>query len=283
VQLGTAHHELEIGDTFGPYRLEALLGEGGMGLVFRARSAVDGKTVALKVLKAALIADPVYRRRFLHEARSAAEVRHPNLVPILDAGVFDGRHFLASAYIRGRTLEDRLRNDGPLPVEELLTLAEGIAAGLEALHERGLVHRDIKAANILLTDDGTALLTDFGLAKGRAYTVLTAPGQVLGTLDYLAPELIKGEPATPASDVYAFACVVFECAAGRTPFGDRRGLQIGMAHLGEEPPDPGAARGEWPPTLSAPLRQALAKDPAERPPSAKAFAASLRTAAPAPG
>jgi serine/threonine protein kinase len=228
-------------------------------------------------MKAALIEDPVYTHRFLHEARSAAEVRHQSLVPIVDAGELDGRQFLAAAYVPGRTLEERIRTDGVLPVDELLTLAGQIAAGLEALHEHGLVHRDVKSANILLTGDGTAALTDFGLAKGRAYTVLTRPGQVLGTLEYLAPELIRGAPATPASDVYALGCVLFECAAGRTPFGDRAGLQVGMAHLGDDPPDPGAGRAAWSPALSAALLAALAKEPDVRP-SPASYADRLRAA-----
>lgn len=277
----TNRREFEVGDVFGPYRLEGLLGEGGMGLVFRARRAGE-ESVALKVMKAALIADPVYTRRFLHEARSAAEVHHPNLVPILDAGELDGRQFLASAYVPGRSLEERIAADGPLAVEEILRIAAEVAAGLEALHERELVHRDVKAANILLAQDGKALLTDFGLAKGRAYTVLTRPGEVMGTLEYLAPELIKGQPAVPASDVYALGCVVFECAAGRTPFGDRSGLQVGMAHLSEDPPDPGTGRDDWPAELSAALLRALAKDPVERP-GARAYADSLRAAVPRSG
>jgi serine/threonine-protein kinase len=277
VPFATPQRELEPGDAFGPYRLDGLLGEGGMGLVFKARREDDGEVVALKVMKAALVEDPVYTRRFLHEARSAAEVRHSGLVPILDSGTLDGRPFLAAAYVAGRTLEDRIRSDGVLSVDELLALADQIAAGLAALHEHGLVHRDVKSANILLGDDGTAALTDFGLAKGRAYTVLTRPGQVLGTLEYLAPELIRGDPATPASDVYAFGCVLFECAAARTPFGDRTGLQVGMAHLADDPPDPGAARTDWSPALSAALLEALAKEPAERPAPA-AYADRLRAA-----
>jgi serine/threonine protein kinase len=278
VELGAPHRELAAGDVFGSFRLEAMLGEGGMGLVFKARRE-DGDFVALKVLKAALSEDDVYAQRFLHEARSAAEVRHPNLVPILETGEADGRRYLAAAFVEGRTLEARIRTYGPLSVEALLRVAAEVAAGLEALHADGVVHRDVKAANILVRDaDGSALLTDFGLAKGRAYTVLTRPGQVLGTLEYLAPELIRGHPATPASDLYALGCVLFECAAGRTPFGDRQGLQIGMAHLGDEPPDPGAGRADWPPALSSALLTALAKEPDERPPTATAYVELLRTA-----
>src|SRR5262249_52038114 len=210
-------------------------------------------------------------------ARSAAEVRHPNLVPIVDAGEVEGRQFLASAYIRGRTLEDRIVREGPLDVDELVRVVSELADGLNALHERDLVHRDVKSANVLISEDGTVLLTDVGLAKGRAYTVLTRPGQVMGTLEYLAPEVIKGHPATVATDVYALGCVAFECAAGQTPFGDRTGLQIAMAHLGGDPHDPGAGRADWPSGLSAAVLEALAKEPAERP-SARAYAEGLRAA-----
>ena len=275
----TGPTELAVGDSLGPYRLDALLGEGGMGLVFRAVREGDGAEVALKVLKIDLTDDDIYRQRFVHEARSASEVHHPNLVPILDAGDVDGRSYLASAYVRGRSLQDAVRADGHFPVADVVRIVGEIAAGLDALHEQGLVHRDIKAANILLDEGGTAMLTDFGLAKGRAYTVLTRPGQVMGTLDYLAPELIRGQPATPATDLYALGCVAFECAAGKAPFSDRSVLQVGMAHLDEQPPDPGAERSDWPPPLSAALLAALEKEPEARPASAGAYAAGMRDAA----
>jgi serine/threonine-protein kinase len=275
----TGPAELAVGDSLGPYRLEQLLGEGGMGLVFRAVRDEDGAEVALKVLKIDLTDDDVYRQRFVHEARSASEVRHANLVPILDAGDVDGRSYLASAYVRGRSLQDAVRGDGPLGVADVVRVVGEIAAGLDALHVQGLVHRDIKSANILLDEHGTAMLTDFGLAKGRAYTVLTRPGQVMGTLDYLAPELIKGQPATPATDLYALGCVAFECAAGNPPFSDRSVLQVGMAHLDEEPSDPGAGRDDWPPALTAVLLSALEKEPDARPASAGAYAMALRAAA----
>ena len=195
--------ELVVGDSLGPYWLEALLGEGGMGLVFKAVRAGDGAVVALKVLKMDLTHDDVYRQRFVHEARSAAEVQDPHLVPILDAGEADGRDYLAVGFVDGRTLDETIAEEGPLPIEKTLGVAADMGAGLDALHGAGIVHRDIKASNIMLGQDGTAMLTDFGLAKGRAYTVLTKPGQVMGTLDYLAPELIRGQKAAPASDIYA--------------------------------------------------------------------------------
>ena len=277
--LSSGPPELAVGDTFGPYRLESLLGEGGMGLVFRAVREDDGAEVALKLLKVDLAEDDTYKRRFIHEARSAAEVTHERLVPILDAGDVDGRPYLAVAYVAGETLEQRVQRDGALPLEDVLRLADDVSAGLDALHERGLVHRDIKASNIMLAEDGTAALTDFGLAKGQAYTVLTRPGQVLGTLDYMAPELIRGQPAMPASDIYALGCTVYEAAAGKTPFAHQSGFQKGIAHLDEEPPDPGAARADWSPALTDALLATLAKEPSDRPASAGAFASALRSAA----
>jgi serine/threonine protein kinase len=280
-QLPAHRREIAVGDMLGGYRLEEQLGEGAMGLVFRAVRESDGVTVALKVLKVSLSEDDTYKQRFLHEARAAADVRHENLVPIVEAGEIDGRHFLAVEYVAGPTLAQRIESGGPLPVDALVRLAEEVGAALDALHERELVHRDVKASNVLLAD-GTALLTDFGLAKGPAYTVLTRPGQVLGTLEYLAPELIRGEPATRASDLYALGCMVYECATGKTPFGDRSMFEVGMAHLDEEPGDPGAGRDDWPAALSAAVLEALRKDAELRPPSAAAYTGMLERAVAGP-
>jgi serine/threonine protein kinase len=267
------------GDDFGPFRLEALVGEGGMARVFRARWETEGKTVALKLMKPDLVGDEVYAKRFVHEARSAAEVHHPHLVPILDAGEIEGRYYLASGYVDGRSLEQRIQAEGPLPLDEIIRLATEIGSALDALHAAGVVHRDIKASNLLLDADGGIHLADFGLAKGRAYTALTTPGQVVGTLDYIAPELIRGQPATPASDIYAFGCTVYECVAGKTPFGDRSMLQVGIAHLDEQPPDPGTSRDSWSPELSWTVLQALEKEPDRRPPTATAYATMIQVAA----
>jgi eukaryotic-like serine/threonine-protein kinase len=269
---------LQAGHRLGPYRIEARLGQGGMGMVFRA-AGDDGRVVALKVLRDELVADEAFRRRLAREARAAAEVRHPNLVPVLDVGEADGRVYLAVGYVEGRSLAERLAGDGPLGVPELVRLAAEVGDGLEALHGRGIVHRDVKPANILLATDGTAVLGDFGLAKNRAWTVLTRPGQVLGTLAYLAPERIRGEPAAPLSDLYALGCVLYECLAGAPPFAGRGVLQVGMAHLEEEPGDPAAGRADVPPALVWTVRQALAKDPARRPPTPAALARMLRLAA----
>ena len=250
-----------------------------MGIVFRARNVDDGRTVALKVLRDELNHDDAYKRRLAREARAAAEVDHPNLARVLEVGEAGRRSYLVVRYVAGRSLAERLQAEGPLALPGLLRLAAEVGAGLDALHERGLVHRDVKPANIMLAADGSAVLGDFGLAKGLAYTMLTKPGQVLGTLDYLAPELIRGEPAGPMSDLYAFGCVIFECIAGAPPFAGRGLLRIGIAHLQEEPGDPGSARADLPPAVSWTVRQALAKDPSRRPPTATAFTRMLRLAA----
>jgi serine/threonine protein kinase len=270
--------ELLPGERLGPYLLESILGEGAMGVVFRATREPDGLVVALKVLKRQLSRDEVYRRRFVHEARVAAAVEHKHLVPILEAGEAEERSYLAVQYVAGRSLEERIRDAGPLSLDEFLRVAAQAGSGLDALHRKGLVHRDIKSSNIMLDQQGEAALTDFGLAKGPAYTVLTRPGQVMGTLDYMAPELIKGEPATPASDIYAFGCVIYECITGAPPFAHKSMLQVGLAHLGEEPPDPLASRPDLPKELSWAVLQALAKEPERRPPTATAYGHMLRVA-----
>ena len=233
-----------------------------MGLVFKAVRESDGEVVALKVMRFELIEDPVFGRRFEQEARAASEVTEPHLVPVLEAGQADGRRFLASKYIDGETLEDML-DDGPLDAGGDRAAGRRTSArGCNALHEAGIVHRDLKPSNIIIDADGTAMLTDFGLAKGRAYTVLTKPGQVMGTLDYLAPELIKGSPATPATDIYALGCTIYECvdraAAVRGQGGDpgrARARRRAAAARSRE------FRDDLPPAFAAAVLSALAKDP----------------------
>jgi serine/threonine protein kinase len=270
--------QLGPGSSLGPYNLLESLGEGGMGVVFLAERE-SGERVALKVLKRDLSGDEVYTRRFAHEARAAREVVNKYLVPIVDAGEVDGYHYLAVAYVQGQTLEQRIKAQGPLPMNEVIRITYNVGAGLDALHAHGLIHRDVKPSNIMLAEDGTPALTDFGLAKGPAYTVLTKEGQVMGTLDYLAPELIRGQPASPASDIYALGCTVYECIAGAPPFAHKGAFQVAMAHLDEDPPDPAANRSDIPPRVSSTICSALAKDPARRPPTGMAYANLLRVAA----
>ena len=270
--------DLQPGARIGPFVLDSKLGEGAVGVVYKA-TRDDGEVVALKILKKQLAHDEVFRARFEHEARAAREVSHPHLVPIVDAGEEGEYHYLAVRFVDGMTLESRIKEDGPMSVEQMLDVMPGVAAGLGALHDKSIFHRDVKPSNILIDRSGNALLTDFGSAKGAAYTALTSMGQVLGTLDYMAPELIKGAPATAASDIYALACVVFESLVGRSPFGHKSVLQVGLAHMEEEPPDPRDKCPEISSDLSWAILQGLAKDPAKRPQTATAYTNMLSMAA----
>ena len=268
---------LRPGDDVGPYRLVAPLGEGGMGIVFRANRTTGG-VAALKVLRRELSGDETFRRRFEREGRIAAQLDHPHLVEVVDSGEANGLHYLASRFVEGETLADRLERDGPLPLPQLVRIAAELGTGLDTLHEAGLVHRDIKPANVMLGADGAAL-TDFGLARGLADSVLTAPGRVVGTLDYLAPEVIRGEPASPAADIYSLGCLLYECVCGSPPFGSLPFAEAAAAHLSEEPPDPCGLRDDVPLALWDALRHGLAKAPADRPPTATAYALMIRVSA----
>jgi serine/threonine-protein kinase len=270
--------DLRLGGSLGPYTLESVLGEGAIGVVFKATREQDGVVVALKVLKKPLSENEIYRQRLTREARVAQEVRNPHLVPILESGEALGYHYLAVGYVEGGSLEDRLKAAGQLPLNECIRLSAEVASGLDALHAHDIVHRDVKPSNIMLDASGRAALTDFGLAKGPAYTVLTKPGQVMGTLVYMAPELIRGEQASPASDLYALGCIIYECLAGAPPFGERKLFEVAAAHIEEEPPDV-SLKSDVPRALAEVLQRAMAKDPMERPRTATAFAHLLRAAA----
>jgi serine/threonine-protein kinase len=270
--------DLHLGDRLGPYLLESVLGEGAIGVVFRAMSAGD-RVVALKVLKKLLSRNAVYVQRFLREVRVAQDVSNPHLVAIFETGEAEGYRYLASEYIAGGSLEDLITAQGALPLAQCIPLTAEIASGLDALHASGIVHRDIKPSNVMLTESRGAALTDFGLATGPAYTVLTRTGQVLGTLDYIAPELIRGEEASPACDLYSLGCLVYECLAGDPPFGSRRVFEVAAAHLDESPPPLSERCADVSPALAGVVSGAMSKDPEERPRTATAFANLFRAAA----
>jgi serine/threonine-protein kinase len=196
-------------------------------------------------------------------------------VALLDAGEDAGLCYIAFAYApASESLARCIARSGPLPRARVTRLAAEVGSALDALHAAGIIHRDVKPSNIILAGE-SARLTDFGLAKGAAYAALTRPGQILGTTDYLAPELIRGGAATPASDLYAFGCTLYECVAGAPPFAGRSLLAVGMAQLSEAPADPTRARPEYPPGFGPALLSALAKDPAARPADASAYARLL--------
>src|SRR4051812_41900792 len=270
-----------LGTSVGDYRIESILGIGGMGRVYRA-IAPDGTPVALKLVKIDLAGDQIFRRRFDREVRIALRVTHPNVVPFVDAGEEDGIPFLVQKLITQGTLEDRLRSQGPFDVEATVRLAVEVAAGLDAVFAAGLVHRDVKPANILLDEEGTAHITDFGLSKDLQGSVLTRPGQALGSMDYMAPEQIRGDAVTAATDVYALGCVMFEALTGAPPFASRTGMHVLWAHLQDDPPDLAQERPDLPPAVVAVIRRALEKSPVKRPQTAGEFARDFQEAAAAP-
>jgi serine/threonine-protein kinase len=258
--------------TIGRYRLARRLGEGATGIVWLAFDSV-GAPVALKLLRPELSHDDVHRRRFVRELRLARAIEHPNVLAVHATGIDRGCHYLVVRYVEGPSLARRLSAAGPLPIGEALHIVADVASGLDALHRAGLVHRDVKPSNVLLEACGSAILADLGLARGDACSVVTHTGHVLGSVDYLAPELISGAPASPRSDIYALGCLAYALLAGAPPFAGRRPFETTVAHLAEDPTDPGCGRA-----LAQALLVALAKDPSRRPATAGAYAGALLNA-----
>jgi serine/threonine protein kinase len=261
-----------LGRVIGPYRLERLLGEGATGIVFAATREDD--VVAVKLLRHEH-AGSAAAARFRREARVAREIDSRHVAPILDVGEENGFTFLAMPLYEGGSLARKLDESGPLGIDGTLDLAAQLGRGLDELHRRGIVHRDVKPSNVLLDASGTAALSDFGLARAADSTRLTAEGQILGTPHYLAPELIEGQEATIASDVYGLGCVLYECIAGRPPFTGISMAAIAFAQLAETPTNPRELRPDVPAGVADALLLALEKDPVERPTSGTALARLL--------
>ncbi|MGW0182650.1 serine/threonine-protein kinase [Nocardia sp. NPDC003345] len=265
------------GEPFGRYRLLAKIGEGGMGQVFRAYDTVTDRTVAIKVLPAHLGADTGYRERFRREAHAAARLREPHIVPIHDFGEIDGRLFLEMRIVDGIDLKAVLARTGPLTPDRAVHIVEQIAAALEAAHADGVVHRDVKPSNILLAEHDFAYLIDFGIARATSDTGLTTTGTTIGTVAYMAPERFSAGRADARSDVYALACVLYECLTGGTPFpGDALEQQI-AAHLTVDPPRPSATRPDLRP-FDTVIAHGMDKDPDRRPATARELAVAARRA-----
>jgi serine/threonine-protein kinase len=201
------------------------------------------------------------------------------VVPVVATGEQDGLPYMAQRFIEGMSLDDKLKREGPLDVPTAVRICTDVAAGLEALWAAGMVHRDVKPANILLDASGRAYITDFGLAKDTQGSLLTLPGQALGSMDYMAPEQIRGEPVTAATDIYALGCVMYESMCGRPPFAEVQGMRILWAHLQDAPPDPRSVKSDIPEEFARTLMVALEKDSAKRPQTAGEYARMLAAAA----
>ncbi len=257
---------LRAGSTFGGFRIERTLGHGGMGIVYLATELRLERQVALKVIRAELATDQDFRARFRSEQLTAASVEHPRVVTIFGAGEHDGLLYVSMRYVPGRDLGRLVAADGALPPEDAAELIAQVADGLDAVHAAGLVHRDVKPHNVIVGEDGDAYLTDFGLAKAMAATTgLTATGQVIGTVDYMAPEQIEGRRVDARTDVYALGGVLFNAITGRVPFAERESSAKMWAHVNEPPPSAGGRRAG---VLDPVIRRAMAKDPVDRFPSA---------------
>ena len=267
------------------YQMVEEIGRGGMAVVYRARDVRLGRWVALKVLAADLARDDAFRRRFIRESRVAAAVDHPNIIPIFDAGEAGGVLFIAMRYVGGQDVHSLLNRAGPLPPARAAGIVAQVASALDAAHARGLVHRDVKPANMLLgglAEDGSedhVYLSDFGISKtSQATSNLTLTGQVLGTLNYLAPEQIEGRAVDGRADAYSLACTAFEMLAGAPPFRRDQSLAVMWAQLSAPPPALTSLRPDLPAAVDQVMFRALAKAPEDRYPSCRAFAAALQEA-----
>jgi serine/threonine protein kinase len=261
---------LAPGSTFAGYEVESVVGAGGIGILYRARQVRLDRPVALKLVEPDVARDPVIRERLRREARMVAALDHPNVVPLYAAGEEGGTVYIVTRWVEGTELGTLIQRHGPLEPGRAARIAAQIAAALEVAHGKGLVHRDVKPSNVILTSEDHVYLTDFGLAK-RAGTAagLTGVDQMLGTVDYVAPEQIEGSEPDARGDVYSLGCVLFEMLTGEPPFAVRGGGMAKMwAQVNAEVPSVRERRPDVPPALEDVMRRAMAKAPDARPTAA---------------
>ena len=252
------------GVEIGGYRVEELIGRGGMGEVYRAHDGRLDRNVALKILAPRYADDEGFRERLLRESRIAASLDHPNVVPVYDAGEADAGFYLAMRYVEGADLRAVLRREGALAPARALEIVSQVAGALDAAHAKGLVHRDVKPSNVLIDERGHCYLADFGLTQSASDRGQATDGSLLGTLDYVAPEQIRGDEVAGRADVYALGCMLFECLTGEGPF--RRPSEVAtlFAHLEEDPPSASARHSPLPAAIDPVFARAMAKEPDER-------------------
>jgi eukaryotic-like serine/threonine-protein kinase len=249
----------------GRYEIVELVGSGGMSSVYKAHDRLLERNVALKVLHPHYGDDEEYVERFRREARSVAQMSHPNIVTVIDRGEDNGQQYIVFEYVDGENLKELIERTGPLPARRAVELALEIAEALAFAHEHGLVHRDVKPQNVLLTPDGEAKVTDFGIARSLDVEHgVTQTGTVLGTSNYISPEQASGKPVTPATDVYSLGVVMYELLTAEVPFPGENFVAVAMKHINDPPPDLREKRPDVPLRLIAAIERALEKDPSRR-------------------
>jgi len=259
----------------GRYRLDQLIGEGGMAVVYRGYDLVLGRVVAIKLLREQFGSDQNFLLRFNREAQSAARLTHPNIANVYDVGHDRDTHYIVMEFVNGPNLKDLIRRQGPFSVEGAAFILRQVGDALDAAHRHGLVHRDVKPQNILVDENGQAKVVDFGIAKGLSDSNLTEAGTGMGTVHYVSPEQARGERATPASDIYSTGIVLYEMLTKQLPFDADTPVGVAMQHVSALPPSPREFNPSIPPQVEDIVMRALAKDPNDRYPTASALAAAL--------
>ena len=273
---GDDHTVTEIGSTLGGrYRLLELLGQGGMATIYRARDAQLERDVAVKLLRPEFGQDPDFLARFRDEARAAASLSHPNIVPVFDFGEDPSGPYIVMELVEGQDLAAVLRENGFLAPRQAAHIAADVARALQVAHYRGIVHRDVKPSNILVGRDGRVHVADFGIARAMTEAQVTLPGTTMGSVHYFSPEQARGETATAASDIYSLGIVLFEMLTGQRPFSGDGAAAVAMARLTTTPPRPSALRPSVPPELDQIVTRAMALEPSDRYASAAAMASAL--------
>ena len=271
--------QVQVGSDFVGYRIEELIGQGGMGVVYRAYDLRLKRTVALKLIAPELALDERFHTRFARETELAMSLEHPNVVPIYDAGDVDGRYYLAMRLVEGTDLSALLRAEGALHSVRALSICGQVANALDAAHAKELVHRDVKPSNVLLDESEHVYLADFGLTRRLEEEGLpTGENRSVGTPAYLAPEQIEAGPIDGQADVYSLGCLLYECLTGKPPFSQSSRLAMAWAHLEEEPPSASAHNSELPATVDVVIRKAMAKSPDDRYPTCGALIAAAEEA-----
>lgn len=258
------------------YELEEKIGDGGMATVYRGRDTRLNRVVAIKILHPHHAGDLNFLQRFSHEAQAAANLRHPSIVDIYDVGQEERQHFIVMEYVDGSDLKSMILRYKQLPVQQVLQITSAIADGIDAAHQLGMVHRDVKPQNIMVGIDGNAKITDFGIAKSGLSTAQTETGVTFGTADYISPEQARGQPATAQSDIYALAVTIYESLTGQLPFIGDSAIAVALQHVGSKPPPIRRHNPNVSPALENLIMCALAKNPIERPVTAKEFGRLLR-------